>query len=58
MEQPIAGFSELQQIVSTHPGTTLTFVVERQGQDVTLTATPVLTDTKTPFGARASGASA
>jgi regulator of sigma E protease len=53
--QPIAGFSELQQVVSTHPGTTLTFVVERQGQDVTLTATPVLTDTKTPFGRQSIG---
>ncbi|MBV9741806.1 MAG: RIP metalloprotease RseP [Hyphomicrobiales bacterium] len=48
--QPIAGFSDIQQIVSTHPGTTLTFVVERQGRQVTLTATPVLSDVKTPFG--------
>jgi regulator of sigma E protease len=53
--EPIPGFSELQQIVSTHPGTLLTFVVERQGRDVTLTATPVLTDTKTPFGRQSIG---
>lgn len=48
--QPIAGFSDIQQIVSTHTGTALTFVVERQGREVTLTATPVLSDVKTPFG--------
>jgi len=48
--QPIPGFSELQQVVSTHPGKSLTFLVERDGGEVTLTATPVLTDVKTPFG--------
>jgi regulator of sigma E protease len=53
--EPIPSFSELQQIVSTHPGTTLNFVVERQGQEVTLTATPVLTDVKTPFGRQSIG---
>jgi|HubBroStandDraft_6_1064221.scaffolds.fasta_scaffold349361_2 regulator of sigma E protease len=53
--QAIPGFSELQQVVSTHPGKPLTFVVERQGQDVTLVATPVLTDVKTPFGRQSIG---
>ena len=53
--EPIPSFSELQQIVATHPGTTLTFAVERQGQEVTLTATPVLTDVKTPFGRQSIG---
>ncbi|MBV9111297.1 MAG: RIP metalloprotease [Hyphomicrobiales bacterium] len=48
--QPIPGFAELQQVVSTHPGKSLTFVVDRGGRELTLTATPVLTDTKTPFG--------
>ncbi len=53
--QPIPGFSELQQVVSSHPGTSLTFAVERQGQEVELTATPVLTDVKTPFGRQSIG---
>jgi regulator of sigma E protease len=53
--QPIPGFSELQQVVSSHPGTPLTFVVARQDQEVTLKATPVLTDVKTPFGRQSIG---
>ncbi|MBV9568079.1 MAG: RIP metalloprotease [Hyphomicrobiales bacterium] len=49
-DQPILGFSELQQVVSTHPGKRMAFVVERDGREVRLTATAVLTETKTPFG--------
>jgi regulator of sigma E protease len=48
--QPITDFLELKQIVGTHAGVALTFVVERAGQDVTIVATPVLRDDETPFG--------
>lgn len=46
----IQDFFELKQIVSSHPGTTMSFAVERAGQDVTIVATPALSDEKTPFG--------
>jgi regulator of sigma E protease len=48
--QPIVDFFELKQIVSSHPGTAMTFLVDREGLDVTLVATPVLSEDKTPFG--------
>jgi len=53
--QPIEGFSDLQQIVMSHPDRALTFVVERGGENVTLTATPALKDVKTPFGTQRIG---
>ncbi len=46
----IDSFSEMQRIVSTSPDTPLTFKVRRDGQDVTLTATPELQEVKDPFG--------
>jgi regulator of sigma E protease len=53
--QPIQGFSELQITVSSRPGEALTFVVARAGRDVTLVATPVATELKTPFGKQRGG---
>jgi len=53
--QSIQGFSELQLAVSTRPGQPLSFVVARGGDDVTLQATPVAKDLKTPFGKQRGG---
>jgi regulator of sigma E protease len=43
-------FSDMQRIVSTSPGSPLTFKVQRQGALITLTATPALKDIKDAFG--------
>jgi regulator of sigma E protease len=48
--QKLDDFFELKQIVSSHAGVPMTFVVERGGQEVPLVATPVLRDEQTPFG--------
>jgi len=48
--QPVNSFADLQQTVSSKPGVAMVFVVERDGRDVTLTATPDLKDVQTPFG--------
>ena len=48
--QPIESFSDMQRVISTSPGKTLTLVVERAGKEVTLTATPELKVIDTPFG--------
>lgn len=48
--RPLEDFFELKQIVSAHPGVTMTFLVERAGQNITLVATPILKDDETPFG--------
>jgi regulator of sigma E protease len=46
----IESFPEMQQIVSTSAGETLTFEVDRGGARVTLRATPALKETKDRFG--------
>ncbi|HEY8384201.1 MAG TPA: RIP metalloprotease RseP [Microvirga sp.] len=46
----IESFSEMQRWVNGSPGDELTFVVERAGQPVTLTAVPDLREQTTPFG--------
>ncbi|HVY57610.1 MAG TPA: RIP metalloprotease RseP [Xanthobacteraceae bacterium] len=43
-------FGDLQRIVSSSAGESLKIVVEREGQDITLTATPELREVKDPFG--------
>ena len=43
-------FTDIQRIVQVKAGTTLQVVVERNGQDVTLTATPKLTERTDSFG--------
>jgi regulator of sigma E protease len=48
--RPLNDFFDLKQIVSSHPGVAMTFLVERAGSKVTLVATPVLKDDETPFG--------
>ena len=48
--RPLDDFFELKQIVSSHAGVAMTFLVERAGGDVTLVATPALKDDQTPFG--------
>ncbi|MFI5014205.1 MAG: RIP metalloprotease RseP [Hyphomicrobiales bacterium] len=53
--QPIRGFAELAQTVNGHPGQTMTFIVEREGKELSLVATPVLTSVKTPFGRQSIG---
>ena len=46
----ISSFSEMQRIVSTSPGQTLDFVVERQGIEVSLKVVPQLREMEDPFG--------
>jgi len=46
----IVGFSDLQRLVSSSSGDNLRIVVERDGVLETLVATPVRTETETPFG--------
>jgi regulator of sigma E protease len=46
----IETFSDMQRIVTISPGQTLAFVVERDGRQVTLTATPALEEHKDRFG--------
>jgi len=48
--KPIASWSELQRIVQVSAEVPLSFVVERDGQEVALTATPKLRVLDTPFG--------
>jgi regulator of sigma E protease len=48
--RPVESFPDMQQIVSTSAGETLTFVVDRGGVHVTLKAVPALKETKDRFG--------
>lgn len=48
--RPIESFPDMQQIVSTSAGETLTFEVDRGGVKVTLKATPTLRESKDRFG--------
>lgn len=52
---PIAGFSDLQRIVSVSPQQELTFVVDRGGKALTLKATPRLREFDTPLGKARTG---
>jgi len=46
----IGSFAEMQRIISVSAGKTLSVVVDRDGEPVTLTATPVLREMKDGFG--------
>lgn len=46
----IGGFSDMQRIVSTQAGESLTFTIERGGAQVELRATPALKEMKDNFG--------
>jgi regulator of sigma E protease len=48
--RPIESFSEMQRIVSTSAGETLTIEVDRGGTQVTLKAVPALKEVKDSFG--------
>lgn len=48
--QKIENFSDMQRIVSASPGTTLKVIVERDGREFTLSATPKLQEHKDNFG--------
>jgi regulator of sigma E protease len=48
--RPIESFPDMQQVVSTSAGETLTFEVDRGGLKVTLKATPTLRESKDRFG--------
>jgi regulator of sigma E protease len=48
--RPVSSFSEMQRIVSTSAGETLTIVVDRGGTQVTLKAVPALKEVKDSFG--------
>jgi len=48
--RPISSFTDMQRIVSASAGETLNVVVERQGRQAPLTATPDLKEQDTPFG--------
>src|SRR5215470_10679488 len=47
--KPIESFTDMQRIVSTSAGETLTIVVDRKGQQVTLKAIPALKEVKDSF---------
>ncbi|QTL03615.1 RIP metalloprotease RseP [Aquabacter sp. L1I39] len=47
---PIESFSDMQRVVGASAGQELTFVVDRDGSDVRLTATPELREMKDSFG--------
>ncbi len=46
----IDNFMDMQRIVSVHPGETLSFLVERDGKEIVLKATPKLDEHKDRFG--------
>jgi regulator of sigma E protease len=48
--RPVDSFAEMQRIVSTSAGASLTVVVDRGGQQTTLKATPALKEVKDNFG--------
>ncbi|MDE1567741.1 RIP metalloprotease RseP [Aquabacter sediminis] len=48
--KPIESFSDMQRVVGASAGQQLTFVVDRGGADVTLTAIPELKEMKDSFG--------
>lgn len=48
--EPIESFSEVQRIVSGSPGEEMTFVVEREGERITIEATPERRELEDPFG--------
>jgi regulator of sigma E protease len=52
---PIGSFADMQRVVSARADETLLFVVIRNGQPVTLQATPMLKEQKTPFGTQRIG---
>ena len=47
---PVESFADMQRIVSTSAGDTLTVTVERSGTEITLKATPALKEVKDTFG--------
>lgn len=47
---PITEFSDIQRYISTQAGDPIRFVVERDGQDVTLTVTPQRVEVEDPLG--------
>jgi regulator of sigma E protease len=51
----IDGFMDMQRIVSASGGVLLHFSVERDGQPLSIDATPEIKDTKTPFGVSRGG---
>jgi regulator of sigma E protease len=48
--RPISSFADMQRIISSSAGDTLTVVIERQGEPVTIPAIPDIRETETPFG--------
>ena len=48
--EPITGFADMQRIVGGRAGEPMTFSVERNGREITLSATPDLREVSTPFG--------
>jgi regulator of sigma E protease len=53
--QPIDSFAEMQRIVSASGDTPLRFMVQRDGKQVAIDATPERKDTRTPFGVSRGG---
>jgi len=53
--RPIATFDDIIDIVTLRPGEPLVFVLDRDGREMTLTATPALTSIDTPAGAQRGG---
>jgi len=51
----IATFDDIIDIVTLRPGEPLRFVIDRGGNELTLTATPALTSIDTPAGAQRAG---
>ena len=53
--RPIASFDDIIDVVTLRPGEPLRFVIDRDGRQMTLTATPALTTVDTPAGAERIG---
>jgi regulator of sigma E protease len=53
--RPIASFDDIVDIVTLRAGESLSFVVDRSGREMNLTATPALTSIDTPAGSQRAG---
>ena len=53
--RPISSFTDLQRIVTASPGEALRILVDRGGKATTLTATPRMSEIKTPLGKAQAG---
>lgn len=48
--RPVSSFMDMQRLISTRAGDSLGFLIDRNGEQLTLTAVPSVFEDKTPFG--------